>query len=388
MGLLGTTTQESYYNQSQTFIGTGSQTTFTVLTSAFTTRPVQQQGIDVYINNKLIAKNTYSYNGTTVGDTSADSSYNIVFNNSQGIDIDVQQADGSPNVGLSVLFRESTGAEQYGGYQFISIDDIINNFMFSYVGEDKIINRAKKADVAFHAKRGLQELSYDTLKSVKSQEIELPPTLTMALPQDYVNYVKITYSDSSGLERNIYPSRDTSNPLAILQDDQFKYLFDSDGKLQTSYNSSTWHKFSGATNEAATNTENANTDLTSTPLVGGRYGITPEYAQANGTFFIDQAKGSVYFSSNMSGQLITLKYISDSLGTDSEMIVHKFAEEAMYKHIAHAVLASKVNIPEYIVSRFKKERFAATRVAKLRLSNLKSEELTLIMRNKSKQLKH
>ena len=73
---------------------------------------------------------------------------------------------------------------------------------------------------------------------------------------------------------------------------------------------------------------------------------------------------------------------------EHSLIVHKFAEEAMYKYIAHAVLASKANIPEYIVSRFKKERFAATRVAKLRLSNLKSEELTLIMRNKSKQLKH
>ena len=99
-------------------------------------------------------------------------------------------------------------------------------------------------------------------------------------------------------------------------------------------------------------------------------------------------KGSIYFSSNIVGKVITLKYISDGLGTDSEMVVHKFAEEATYKHIAYAVLASKNKIPEYIVNRFKKERFAAKRDAKLRLSNMKANELSLIMKNKSKQIKH
>mgnify|MGYP003114244524 FL=1 len=83
-----------------------------------------------------------------------------------------------------------------------------------------------------------------------------------------------------------------------------------------------------------------------------------------------------------------IDYISDSLGTDNEMIVHKFAEEAMYKYLAHAILATKANVPEYIVNRFKKEKFAATRTAKLRLSNLKSEEIAQVMRNKSKRIKH
>ena len=83
-----------------------------------------------------------------------------------------------------------------------------------------------------------------------------------------------------------------------------------------------------------------------------------------------------------------LDYISDSLGTDGEMQVHKFAEEAMYKHIAHAILATRANTPEYIVQRLKKERFAAVRTAKLRLSSLKLEELTQILRGKSKQIKH
>ena len=98
--------------------------------------------------------------------------------------------------------------------------------------------------------------------------------------------------------------------------------------------------------------------------------------------------GKIHFSSNIAGKTIVLKYISDSLGTDAEMKVHKFAEEAMYKWVSHAILSGKSNIPEYQVSRFKKERFAAVRTAKLRLSNIKLEEITQILRGKSKQIKH
>ena len=70
------------------------------------------------------------------------------------------------------------------------------------------------------------------------------------------------------------------------------------------------------------------------------------------------------------------------------MRVHKFAEEAMYRCIAYAIMSTKANVQEYVIKRFQKDRFAAVRNAKLRLSNLKLEELTQILRGKSKQIKH
>ena len=84
---------------------------------------------------------------------------------------------------------------------------------------------------------------------------------------------------------------------------------------------------------------------------------------------------------------MVLKYIRDSLGTDGEIQVHKFTEEANYKWIAHDILSTKINIPEYLVARFKKERFAEVRKAKLRLSNIKLEEITQVLRGKFKQIK-
>ena len=121
---------------------------------------------------------------------------------------------------------------------------------------------------------------------------------------------------------------------------------------------------------------------------GKRYGGEPELMNTNGMYIIDEKVGTINFSSNISGLIVTIKYVSDSLGTDAEMKVHKLAEEAIYKYIACAILSSMAQVPEYIINRFKKERRAAMRNAKLRLYEINIPELTQVMRGKSKQLKH
>ena len=120
---------------------------------------------------------------------------------------------------------------------------------------------------------------------------------------------------------------------------------------------------------------------------GRRYGLDPQHSQDNGTFYIDTNKGLIHFGSALAGSTVVLHYISDGLGTDAEMVVHKFAEEAIYKWIAYGVLASRSNIPEYIVQRFKKERFAEARKAKIRLSSIKIEEFTQVLKGLGKPIK-
>ena len=99
-------------------------------------------------------------------------------------------------------------------------------------------------------------------------------------------------------------------------------------------------------------------------------------------------RGNIHFGSNFSGKTIILHYISDHHGIEDEEIVHKFAEEAMYKWIAYGCLSARADTPEYVIQRFKKEKFAETRKAKIRLSNIKIEEIAQIMRNKSKWINH
>jgi hypothetical protein len=279
-------------------------------------------------------------------------------------------------------YYNSTNSAFYGEYQFVSLNDIINQFVFMYVGEDKLISKASRVDVAFHAQRGLAELSFDTFKSAKALEIVVPETLQMILPQDYVNYTKISYVDSTGIKHLLYPASKTSNPIKPNQDSVGGYTFITGGDMSVASQSTAWANYN------TSGTSEIQDDTSWSPMNTSHYGLSPENAQANGAFYIDDNSGKIHFSSNISGRTIILDYISDSLGTPDEMKVHKFAEEAMYKWISYAILSSKSNIPEYQVNRLKKERFAAIRKAKLRLSNIKIEEITQILRGKSKQIKH
>ena len=80
---------------------------------------------------------------------------------------------------------------------FISLNDIINNFLISYTGPGKLIPDAIRTEVIFHARRCLQEFAYET---IKSQFTEGPTAVTALatnpLPQDFVAVISATNSGS------------------------------------------------------------------------------------------------------------------------------------------------------------------------------------------------
>ena len=285
-------------------------------------------------------------------------------------------------------------APDFGNYRYISLSDIIASFTATYVGEGKLCENVLRNDISFHAIRGLQELSYDTFRSTKDWEVEIPPSLVLVMPVDYVNYVKLSWSDSNGVERVLYPASKTSNPFNVnepteahggfsAQDTGLTETKDGDGN----YSSDTWDKFKG---QGTTPGEELYTDAT-----GSRFGLDPRFAQSNGSFYIDERHGKFHFGSAMAGQTITLRYISDGLVSSpgkaidlTKSMIPKLAEEAIYKHILYGVLSARRDTHPQVLAGIKKERFAETRKAKLRLSNIKLEELTQILRGQSKVIKH
>jgi hypothetical protein len=289
--------------------------------------------------------------------------------------------------------------DNYGGYAYTTLDDVITNFMIGYVGAGKLIPSVKTTDVIFFAKRGLQEFSYDTLKSIRSQELNIPANLSVPLPQDYVNYVNVSWIDGQGIKHIIYPTTLTTNPYEIPgQDTQGIPIQDNVGENidTTSITEDRW-----ATNNLK-QINAAQSNLTGMLLSDGlgyggmygdnyfgqRYGLQPETAQVNGWFTINERNGKMSFSSDLADKLIVLEYISDGLGYDADMKIPKLAEEALYAHISHAILATRINQPEYVVQRLRREKSAKLRNAKIRLSNIKLNEFVQIARGKSKWIKY
>jgi hypothetical protein len=284
--------------------------------------------------------------------------------------------------------------ENYGSYAYITLEDIINNFIIAYVGAGKLVSDVKRTDVIFHAKRGLQEFSYDTLRSIKSQELTIPPSLNVIIPQDYVNYVKISRIDSNGIKHIIYPGMLNGSPYTMpIQDTEgipVQDTFDTN-ITGTSIIEERWKADKPTANQVRDrltslnfNDQGANTYN----YLGQRYGMDTANANFNGTFIMNDREGKISFSSDLVGSLILLEYISDGLAYDLDTRVPKMAEEALYAHIIHAILSTRSNQPEYVVQRLKQEKFAKLRNAKLRLSNIKLEEFTKALRGQYKWIKH
>ena len=203
-----------YYEGAQGFQGDGTTVSFTTTFDTDLIWFAASSTQDSYTKNnfKLYGSDTgfggsytettsgYSVSGNTIRFDSAPASGRFIV-------VQLKRIDGG-NYGNNASEKAygTTVEDNYGSYSYTKIDDIVNNFLVAYVGDGKLIPSAKRTDVLFHAKRGLQEFSYDTLKSIKSQELTIPTNLSIPLPQDYVNYVNIYWVDQQGRQHIIMPS--------------------------------------------------------------------------------------------------------------------------------------------------------------------------------------
>ena len=297
---------------------------------------------------------------------------------------------------VKIQLNEDTLWDSNGSYSYTRLDDVIDNFLIAYVGAGKLIPSVKRTDVIFHAKRGLQEFSYDTLKSIRSQELTVPLSLTLTMPQDYVNYVRFSWVDQMGVQHTIYPANElTLRPYATpTQADDGSIVQDSNdsnteltSKITEAWDANNPRKLSGAFlndyNVADLYWQNYYNDA-----LGQRYGLNPVTSQRNGWFIVDDRKGQFGFSSDLKEKLIIMEYISDGNAYDLDARIPKMAEEALYAHIIYSILSTSGGVQEYIVQRFKREKSAKLRNAKIRLSNIKLDQIVQVFRNQSKWIKY
>ena len=300
------------------------------------------------------------------------------------------------NIYVKIQLNEDTLWDSNGSYSYTRLYDVIDNFLVAYVGAGKLIPSVKRSDVIFHARRGLQEFSYDTLKSIRSQELTVPLSLTLTMPQDYVNYVRFSWIDKMGVQHTIFPANElTLRPYATpTQADDGSIVQDSNdsnteltSQTTAAWNSNNPRKLSGAFlndyNVADLYWQNYYNNA-----LGQRYGLNPQTSQRNGWFIIDDRKGQFGFSSDLKEKLITLEYVSDGNAYDLDLRIPKMAEEALYAYIIYNLLSTSSGVQEYVVQRFKREKSAKLRNAKIRLSNIKLDQIVQVFRNQSKWIKY
>ena len=399
-----TETNRQYYEGAQGFQGDSVETSFT---TTFNTDLVFESwnpnDVNYALNNfKLYASSTglpgsfgevvsqYSVIGNTI-------TFPIPPSSNEYIVVQLKILDGG-NYGQNISEKAfgNIVEENYGGYSYITLNDVINNFMVAYVGVGKLIGSVKRTDVIFHAKRSMQEFSYDTLKSIKSMELNIPPSLSVVLPQDYVNYVRLSWIDAAGIKHIIYPTNNITidpyeNPVqdsrGVPIQDNFDSNIEGDSLTEHRWKTNNFLSISYDANNFIGDWSNNGVWLQNA-FYGRRYGLDPQTANVNGYFTMNEREGKISFSSDLVGRLIVLEYVSDGLAYDLDSRVPKMAEEAMYAYILHAIISLRIGSPEYLVQRLKQEKGAKLRNTKIRLSNIKLEEITQVLRGQSKWIKH
>ncbi len=299
-------------------------------------------------------------------------------------------------------YYENSGAaptnKNWGSYQYVSLKEIVNNYLLMYHDNNNLTTNEERYKILFHAKRAIQELNYDAFKEIKVVERDVCDDVRYILPDDYVNWVRVSIYHNGTL----FPLTENiqiNSATAYLQDNDCNILFDASGNvLKPQYSQidtdrlnktkksiylnqgSPYHGYEGWCIDGFWCFDYA---------VGKRFGLNTETANALPTFRIDNKAGVINFSSGVGGKSIILEYVSDGMeaGDNSLVTVNKLFEEYVYAYITYTLLNSKLGIPEYQVQRARRNKSSLLRNAKLRLSNIHPGRLLMNLRGQDKIIK-
>jgi len=286
----------------------------------------------------------------------------------------------------------------WGSYQYVSLFDIVNNFMLMYQGNQEILNNVSRHVVLFHAKRAIQELNYDAFKEIKALELDVCDNLRFVLPPDYVNWVRISVY-KNGVLFPLSENIQVNGAKSYLQANDCRILFDQAGNiLEASQSQLDYDRITGLQKSIYLNSNSIYNgaqgyyDGSSWYFdfqVGGRFGLNTETANANPTFRIDKKAGVINFSSGVSDQKVILEYVSDGMegGDDSLVSVNKLFEAYVYAYIRAEISNNRFGLQEYVIGRYKKDRRALLMNAKIRIGNINPSRLLMNLRGQSKMIK-
>ena len=282
---------------------------------------------------------------------------------------------------------------------FISLNDIINNFIISYTGPSKLIPDAKRTEVVFHARRCLQEFSYETLKSQMvttgtTTAYVATPTVVLpffAIPSDAISTIEIkraSLNNSAALPGVLVTSAsgnfsctatteitvggtitisgiDTGTATIggyVNPGPKTYYIIATNGT--STFQLSETLGGVGLTTSGSTTTGLA-FQLNNVPVLMTQ---TSTASPANNTsYYIDYAGKKIIFNSAVSQINISYDYLSNALTTDETAAIPKLAEEALYSCMVYAILANREGTDGNLLQRLLIEKIDRLERSKSRL---------------------
>lgn len=277
----------------------------------------------------------------------------------------------------------------WGNYQYITLENIINNYMMSRMPDDFSMD-AQRYQILYQARRAFKELYYDVVREIRGVELDLSPQLRISLPPDYIQWVRISWVDDSGLLHPMAEDNRISIANEYLQDNDYALLFDENGCVLIGDNI--------PDTEAGNPSSNANSDngcAYSYSISGDAFQPNKNMGNiySNGKFVVDKDNGYIQFGSDSEGKSVVVEYVSDGLYTgcegkpEAEIRINKFAESSVLDYVYYQLIKNRKFVPSNEKARAKKEYHNSRRICKSRINSLKRSELIQAFRSDSQWIK-
>ena len=265
--------------------------------------------------------------------------------------------------------------ELHGGYQYTSLKTIVDNMLLEAEDDDSYIKNVKRSRIVNYAKQAIRTVTRQAANEVFAVEVTVPTSLSWVLPQDYVNYkrISVVITDKNTGSLRLYLldiNRNINIATGYLQDDAGDLLFDDTGQILTADSSNGYSR----------------------PYK--RYTFSDEYQPTldtsklskYGEFVIDEKRGTILFSSDLSEQEVVIEYVSDGLQaelSEDEITIHKYLRDTVENWIYYSCIERKRNVPANEKQRALLRYKTTLHQAKLARADFNLLQISRVLRSRS-----
>jgi len=284
---------------------------------------------------------------------------------------------------------------------YVTLRDVIEDF-FLTLDEDDYVRNANDVVVRNTALRGIREFGFDVTSRVKSIKASIASNSTVALPDDFVDMIKIGVVDSDGVVRVFAENKNINISRRLKTTADFNNVAQDETETAETLNSDSEAGPLGEDGGGHPDNTIADTisDRSATTGVGSNENDFEYYVFENylyqggmgriygaggghmrGQYRINYDEARIEIDTESGSSEVIIEYVSDE-ARSTNPIIHVYAEEALRSYIFYKLVERKSNVPLAEKARARQEYYNERRKAKARMTNFsKSEALKTIRKN-------
>ena len=287
------------------------------------------------------------------------------------------------------------------GMMYVSLRDVIEDF-FLTLDDDDYVRNANDVVVRNTALRGIREFGFDVTSRVKSIKGNIAANNTVALPDDFVDLIKIGVVDSDGVVRVLNQNKNLNMSRRLKTTTDYNNQAQDVLETAETLNSDSEGGPLGTDGDGNPSNTIADTILDKGSTTGSgssendfEYYIFENYlyqggmgrvygaggAHMRGQYRINYDEARIELDTESALSEVVIEYIADE-ARSTNPIIHVYAEEALRSYIYYKLVERKSNVPLAEKARARQEYYNERRKAKARMSNFsKAEALSTIRKN-------